>query len=407
MCATCGCGNGAKTTVLDLQTGTLSELQLQEPHDHYHADGTWHSHSHGDHEHDHSEDHAHDHHHRHGHGDVLTLETRILAKNDALAQNNRAWFAGREILALNLVSAPGSGKTTLLERTIAALGCELPIQVIEGDREGSSDSQRIRQAGAPVVQVNTGTGCHIDANMVASGISALKPPAGALVFIENVGNLVCPALFDLGERAKVVIFSTTEGEDKPLKYPHMFRAAQLVVLNKIDLAPHLDFGPDTAIGNIHKANPGLPVLQPSARTGDGLEGWFDWLRGERQAARDVAFQLSGRAKRSDIRARLREVFIMCRDIVVRVMLGLAALCFAPTIALAHPGFGPHTGLVIGFLHPLTGVDHILAMIAVGVFAANLGRCALWAVPLTFTAIMALGGALGSAWQASSCPLSTR
>ena len=160
------------------------------------------------------------------HGEVLAIEARILAKNDALAQKNRAWFTGREILALNLVSSPGAGKTTLLERTIRDSRDELPLFVIEGDQATANDGERIRAAGAPAVQINTGTGCHLDADMVARGLAELRPPPGSLVLIENVGNLVCPALFDLGERAKVVIFSVTEGEDKPLKYPHMFRAAQ-------------------------------------------------------------------------------------------------------------------------------------------------------------------------------------
>ena len=155
-------------------------------------------------------------------GDTLSVETRILAKNDALAARNRAWFSGREILALNLISSPGSGKTTLLERTIAGLGGEFALLVIEGDQATANDGERIHKAGARVVQVNTGTGCHLDAEMVGHGLSELKPGPGAVVLIENVGNLVCPALFDLGERAKAVIFSTTEGEDKPLKYPHVF-----------------------------------------------------------------------------------------------------------------------------------------------------------------------------------------
>ena len=191
---------------------------------------------------------------------MVELEARILAKNDALAQKNRAWFRGREILALNLVSSPGAGKTTLLERTIRDLSRELRLFVIEGDQATANDGERIRAAGAPAVQVNTGAGCHLEADMVARGLQELRPTAGAVVMIENVGNLVCPALFDLGERAKVVILSVTEGEDKPLKYPHMFRAAEIMILNKIDLLPHVDFDVTRAIANARQVNPAITTL---------------------------------------------------------------------------------------------------------------------------------------------------
>jgi hydrogenase nickel incorporation protein HypB len=216
---------------------------------------------------------------------VVALEARILAKNDAEAARNRAWFSGREILALNLVSSPGAGKTTLLERTILDLKDELPIYVLEGDQATVNDGERIRAAGAPAVQVNTGTGCHLEADIVARGLMQLKPDAGSVVMIENVGNLVCPAMFDLGERAKVVILSVTEGEDKPLKYPHMFRAAEIMVLNKTDLLPHVDFDVERAIENARAVNPDIAVLQVSARTGEGLEAWYGWLREHRAAAR--------------------------------------------------------------------------------------------------------------------------
>ncbi len=220
---------------------------------------------------------------------MLDVETRILAKNDALAANNRAWFSGREILALNFVSSPGAGKTTLLERTIRDLAGEPPLYVIEGDQATANDGERIRAAGASVVQINTGTGCHLDAEMVRRALAALKPPPGAVVLIENVGNLVCPALFDLGERAKVVIFSVTDGEDKPLKYPHMFRAATVVILNKIDLLPHLDFALADAVANVRKINPEATILQVSSRTGAGTADWYDWLRSQCAAARQSAF----------------------------------------------------------------------------------------------------------------------
>lgn len=279
MCATCGCDGDAKPTVLDLRTGQRSPIEPP-AHEHVHADGTVHSHSHA---HDPDHDHAHE------HGTTVALEARILAKNDALAQRNRGWFLGREILALNLVSAPGAGKTTLLERTIRDLRAELPLHVLEGDQATANDGERIRAAGAPVVQINTGTGCHLDALMVARGIAELKPEPGSVVLIENIGNLVCPALFDLGERAKVAIFSVTEGEDKPLKYPHMFRAANLVILNKIDLLPHLDFDAERAVANLRAVNPHALPLRVSARTGEGVDTWYEWLRREAATARAATF----------------------------------------------------------------------------------------------------------------------
>ncbi len=282
MCGTCGCGETAEAKITNLQTG-------KEAHAHGH-DGHGHDHSHGDH------DHHHDHEHPHAQGQVdrtVALEQQILAKNDALAARNRAWFAGREILALNLVSSPGSGKTTLLERTIRELSADTSILVVEGDQATSNDGARIRAAGAPAVQVNTGTGCHLDAEMIARAMEELRPGFGAIVMIENVGNLVCPALFDLGESAKVAIFSVTEGEDKPLKYPHMFRAAQVMILNKTDLLPHLDFDVNKAIANARQVNPDILILQLSARTGDGFGAWLDWLR--RAAVRMRASIFSGRS----------------------------------------------------------------------------------------------------------------
>ena len=251
-------------------------------HEHVHADGTRHSHSHGDH------DHVHEHQNR-APDAVVELEARILAKNDALAAKNRAWFAGREIFALNMVSSPGAGKTTLLERTIRDLKIELKLYVIEGDQATVNDGERIRAAGAPAVQVNTGTGCHLDADMVARGLAELKPALGSVVMIENVGNLVCPAMFDLGERAKVVIFSVTEGEDKPLKYPDMFRAAEIMILNKTDLLPHVDFDVPRAIANAREVNPEIVILQVSARSGEGLADWYDWLRQQMSKTRELVF----------------------------------------------------------------------------------------------------------------------
>jgi hydrogenase nickel incorporation protein HypB len=214
---------------------------------------------------------------------------RILAKNDALAAKNRAWFAGREILALNLVSSPGAGKTTLLERTIRDLRQELRLFVVEGDQATSNDGERILAAGAPVIQVNTGAGCHLDADMVARGLAQLRPETASIVMIENVGNLICPALFDLGERAKIVVLSVTEGEDKPLKYPHIFRAANLMILNKCDLLPHLDFDVARVIANARDVNPDIIVLNVSARSGEGLDAWYDWIRRGAARMREAAF----------------------------------------------------------------------------------------------------------------------
>jgi hydrogenase nickel incorporation protein HypB len=220
---------------------------------------------------------------------IVALEARILAKNDMLAGRNRAWLAGREILALNLMSSPGAGKTTLLESTIRDLKALRGLYVIEGDQATTRDGERIRAAGAAAVQVNTGTGCHLEADMVARGLRELRPEPGSILMIENVGNLVCPAMFDLGERAKVVILSVTEGDDKPLKYPHMFKAARLMILNKIDLLPHVEFDMDRAIESALLVNPDIVTLRLSARTGEGLDGWYRWLEDKLAAAREDAF----------------------------------------------------------------------------------------------------------------------
>nr|WP_211241341.1 hydrogenase nickel incorporation protein HypB [Pseudonocardia spinosispora] len=212
-------------------------------------------------------------------GHTIALEQRVLAKNDELADRNRRWLAERGVRALNLMSSPGAGKTTLLERSIVDLAGDPPVCVVEGDQETLLDADRITATGCRVVQINTGSGCHLDASMVDRGLRALNPPEGSVVFIENVGNLVCPALFDLGEAAKVVITSTTEGADKPLKYPQMFAAADLVLLNKIDLLPHLRFDVAECLAAIHRVNPRTEVLQLSATTGAGLPAWYAWLRG--------------------------------------------------------------------------------------------------------------------------------
>ena len=202
----------------------------------------------------------------------------ILSQNNRLAERNRGWFEARDILALNLVSSPGSGKTTLLERTITDLKGERPITVIEGDQQTLNDADRIAATGARVLQVNTGRGCHLDSEMIRRASRELDPPAGSLMMIENVGNLVCPALFDLGESAKVVVISVTEGDDKPQKYPTMFAASALCVINKIDLLPHVDFDVEKCEAAARRVNPHLEFVRVSATTGEGLDGWYAWLR---------------------------------------------------------------------------------------------------------------------------------
>ncbi|QFT95681.1 Hydrogenase isoenzymes nickel incorporation protein HypB [Roseovarius sp. THAF8] len=270
MCTVCGCSEG-ETKV----------------HGHDHG----HNHEHGHHNpHGHSHDHGHHHHHHHyGQGPagtevpgmsqerLIEIETDILSKNDRYAQANRTLLAARGVLALNLVSSPGSGKTTLLCKTIEALG-DQSLSVIEGDQQTQNDADRIRATGARAVQVNTGKGCHLDGHMVGHAMEHLALEAGSILFIENVGNLVCPAAFDLGEDAKIAILSVTEGEDKPLKYPDMFTAARLAILNKTDLAPHCDVDLDLYEANLRRVNPGIEILKLSARTGEGMTDWLVWLR---------------------------------------------------------------------------------------------------------------------------------
>lgn len=244
MCATCGCGD--ESAVITLA---------------------------GDGHHDHQHHHPHD----HVHTETISLEQKVLAKNDLIAEQNRKWLAGRNVLALNITSSPGAGKTTLLEKTIGELTPRRHICVIEGDQETLLDAERIRAAGAKAVQVNTGAGCHLDAEMVRRALETLGPAPGSLLFIENVGNLVCPALFDLGEYSKLVVISVTEGADKPLKYPHMFAAAGLIVLNKIDLLPYVDFDLESFRNFVRSVNPTAEILPISAKTGDGIAAWYDWI----------------------------------------------------------------------------------------------------------------------------------
>ncbi len=303
MCKTCGCGDEATANVINLQTGKEIDLKAEQRADEkahrHHGHGHHHDH---DHHHDHAHDHDHDHDHgrephTHSHdvrdrrrqGETLSLQERILAKNDAIAAENRAWFAGREILAINLMSSPGAGKTTLLERTIARMKDEAALFVIEGDQATSADGERIRAAGAAAVQINTGAGCHLEADMVARGLMELRPSPGSILMIENVGNLVCPALFDLGEHCKAVVLSVTEGDDKPLKYPHMFRAARLMLINKIDLAPYVDFNVERCIENARRVNPDIEAMQVSAKTGEGFDAWRNWILRNLASTREQAF----------------------------------------------------------------------------------------------------------------------
>jgi hydrogenase nickel incorporation protein HypB len=227
------------------------------------------------------------HHHHHAHdphiGDSrkVRIETDILAKNNEYAARNRNFFAERGILALNLVSSPGSGKTTLLTRTIDDLKSSLSMAVIEGDQQTANDADRIRATGVPAVQINTGKGCHLDAHMVGHAMEKLTPQTESVVFIENVGNLVCPAEFDLGEANKVAILSVTEGEDKPIKYPDMFHAADVMLLNKVDLLPYLNFDVDKCIAYARRVNPDIAIIQVSATKGDGLDEWYAWIERRR------------------------------------------------------------------------------------------------------------------------------
>jgi hydrogenase nickel incorporation protein HypB len=315
MCTVCGCGNGETK----IEGG-------EHEHEHVHADGTVHRHPHGHgeehrhehdvaaiaaHEHSHRQAdgsvhaharqgepaHRHEHHHEHGVGGdldfgagparahapgmsqsrMVQIEQDILTKNDAYAAANRKWFDERGILALNLVSSPGSGKTTLLVRTIELLAGRVPVAVVEGDQQTSNDAERIRATGVPAIQINTGKGCHLDGHMVGHAIERLQPVDASLFLIENVGNLVCPAAFALGEHHKVAILSVTEGEDKPLKYPDMFAAADVLLLNKCDLLPYLEFDADLAEANARRVNPDLTIIRVSATTGDGLTVWLQWI----------------------------------------------------------------------------------------------------------------------------------
>ena len=267
MCTVCGCGTEGETHVNDQS-------------------------------HDQSHDHSHGHHH-YGHGGaglnvvgfsqnkLIEIEKNILSKNDGYAESNRHWLNQHGLAALNLVSSPGAGKTTLLVETLLRIKNDFSVGVIEGDQETANDADRIKETGVAAIQINTGKGCHLDAHMVGHAIQALPLNRDGVVFIENVGNLVCPASFDLGEDAKVVILSTTEGEDKPIKYPDMFSVSDLMLISKTDLLPYLDFNVEQAIDYAKRVNPNLEIILLSAKSGEGMEYWINWISSKRSYKQDV------------------------------------------------------------------------------------------------------------------------
>jgi len=256
MCTTCGCeGNGNKITMT-----VFGEKTETKAHDH--------NHSHG---------HHHDHDHNHSHSHQINLETDILSQNNLLAERNRGYFEAKNIFTINMMSSPGSGKTTLLERTIKDIKDKVQLYIIEGDQQTMNDAERIGKAGAPVIQVNTGNGCHLDADMINKAVKKLNIADNSIVFIENVGNLVCPSLFDLGEAKRVIIMSTTEGEDKPIKYPTMFENADICIINKIDLLPYLNYDIEAAKNYALRVNHHLEFIEVSATTGEGMEKWYETL----------------------------------------------------------------------------------------------------------------------------------
>src|ERR1035441_7688501 len=308
MCENCGCGLPGETPVG--VSAHHHEHEHEHGHDHTHAHDAGHDHDHGHghehvhehgpgHHHDHEHDHPHSHPHTHGHSHAepehehtheaegeahRTVEVRraILEKNDRLAERNRGFFRARGLLVLNFLSSPGSGKTTFIRESVRKLGPELKTGVIVGDLATDNDAQRLRESGAPVVQITTGTVCHLEAEMVGRALKALDLKDLNLLIIENVGNLVCPASYDLGEDLRIVLLSVTEGEDKPLKYPPMFQAADVVLISKIDLAQACGYDRDAALANIRRVAPNARVIETSAKTGQGLDAWREFLLKQHQ-----------------------------------------------------------------------------------------------------------------------------
>ena len=257
MCDTCGCGQPGENV-------TFRKPGEKEEHTH--------SHTHGDHDHNHHHDHD------HAGSREIVIEQNVLQKNDLLAERNRGYFEAKNIFAVNLVSSPGSGKTSLLEKTIRILKGKYPLFIIEGDQQTMLDANRIEKAGAPVIQINTGAGCHLDADMINRAAKSLEIKDNSILLIENVGNLVCPAMFDLGESKRVVIVSVTEGEDKPIKYPDMFQSSDICVINKTDLLPYVDFDVEKFREYACQVNPDLIFFELSAKTEKGMEQWIRWLQ---------------------------------------------------------------------------------------------------------------------------------
>ena len=291
MCGTCGCGSNGNGVAIQnpLDVKKHQHHDHDHHHDHHHHD---HSHEHGhghsdshNHEHTHGYGHSHEHGHSHNHGHdhhhkVLTLEQDILQQNTLLASRNRGYFEAKNIFALNLVSSPGSGKTSILERTLKDLKNELEFYVIEGDQQTLYDANRIAAINVPVIQINTGKGCHLESDMVYDAVKQLNIKDHSVLMIENVGNLVCPSMFDLGESKRIVIISTTEGVDKPIKYPDMFHTSDICIINKIDLLPYLNIDVSQLKAYALKVNPNLKFFEVSATTGEGIDQWYTWLKKE-------------------------------------------------------------------------------------------------------------------------------
>ncbi|MBT8316466.1 MAG: hydrogenase nickel incorporation protein HypB [Lutibacter sp.] len=272
MCGTCGCGSDSNGPTI-IKPGEHKHTHHEH---HHHHDG--HSHSHGDHDHHHD---GHSHSHSHSNDPkhkILEIEQDILQNNEVLAARNRGFFEAKNVFALNLVSSPGSGKTSILERTLADLKDEIPFYVIEGDQQTLNDANRIDALSIPVIQINTGKGCHLESDMVFDAVKQLEMKNDSILMIENVGNLVCPSMFDLGENKRVVIISTTEGEDKPIKYPDMFHTSDICIINKIDLIPYLNINLQKLKDYALQVNPNLQFFEVSATTGEGMENWYKWLR---------------------------------------------------------------------------------------------------------------------------------
>jgi hydrogenase nickel incorporation protein HypB len=280
MCETCGCGKPEGFKIHDTHHTHDNDHSHKYEHDHDHKHDHQHDHEH-DHENEHEHGHFHSHDHKrdsdHSHQKVINLNLDILSRNNITAEMNRRFFEGRKVLCLNLVSSPGSGKTTILEKTINHLMPSRKLYVIEGDQQTLIDAERIEKAGVPAIQINTGSGCHLDAQMVESALKKLDTEPNSILFIENVGNLVCPAMFDLGEYKRVIVTSTTEGEDKPLKYPYMFESSHLCIINKSDLLPYVDFRTEEFMKNALQVNHRLEFITMSAKTGEGMNKWYDWI----------------------------------------------------------------------------------------------------------------------------------